>query len=184
VRRLKIALTAALLIAGASNGAFAAGYVRCPAPHLRVGDLPHEGFGAYRELKRLAPTIASCENIAPLAYCPVLDPWGYVDTFSDVTRVPAFTGPKERYLQYRTAHRAQKARLPYGLLWSDSISSAMRRLKALGLDPRHGPGEQGSGSDIEVSGCSRYKDDPGFLTTLHFDAAGMLQTVKREDHQD
>lgn len=159
--------------------------VRCAGPYLRISQLPHGGFNTYDQLKRRAPRIAPCDTVAPLAYCPVLDPWGYVDTFSDVTRTQTFTGPKERYLVSRTAKRDQKAQLPYGILWSDTVSTAMGRLRSLGLDPRHGPGgEHGPGSDIEVGGCSPYKSDPGFLTTLHFDPAGVLQSVERRDQED
>lgn len=181
---LKIWLATAVAIAGLARSAAAADDVRCFGPHLRVGDLPHDGFHTYRELRRLAPKIASCETFAPLDYCPVLDPWGYVDTFSDVMRVHTFTGAKERYLVHRTANRAQKAQLPYGVLWSDTTATAMRKLRALGLDPHHGPGEAGVGGDIEVGGCSRFKTESGFLTTYHFDPAGTLQWVRRQDHEE
>ncbi len=175
-----LGLSLGVLLLGLAGPAQAA--EDCSEPFLMAAKLPRGDFGGdYRGLKRVAPEIAPCEG-SPADICKVVDPWGYTDTFSEVQRWPLFTGPKRRLLLDRTAYRAQHARLPYGVLWSDTAPGVVRKVTAAGAAGYRAPALQGE--HVDVGGCWRDKRGLGFLSEFNFNAAGRLQSMVRTDRSD
>jgi hypothetical protein len=147
----------------------------CATPYVVGSEMPGPRLGAlYSALRRQDPTTPRCGPRSKLESCTVLDRSGYLETFTEWTEQRP-GGGADRDLVTREARREHRARLPYGVVWSDDQAEVMRKLKALKTDPS--VSQEPSGPRINVPACFRNKHADGFWTDFRFDKAGHLVSV-------
>lgn len=145
----------------------------CPGPYWPINQTPGLTVGdSYINVKSRVPKSANCDDPSRRG-CEFRDRHGYTNKFGALDHQDGPTNPKSRILFDKVAVREQGAKLPYGVVWTDSFEGVLRRLKVLGIkDPFVGK------TEIQVGTCGGPDTDASF-TDFEFDDRGRLIRMRQ-----